>query len=252
MSQDRQKPKVSIVTVVLNSHKLIAQTLESVLNQTYSDIEYIVIDGGSSDGTRDIIQQYGDKIQQIIFEPDNGIYDAMNKSLKFASGDFILFMNAGDTFVSNLIVAEAVEKIKDRNSVYYGNALSYSSGGTLETYKNKAFSKFRLAKTNICHQTIFYPREIFKKNEFDLKYKLYSDWEYNMRLFRKVKFNYLDMNIAVYDMKGLTSFNRDIVFKNDQILLIFKHLGADVIAVLIISKIYKTILEYLKLSKKAF
>ncbi len=240
---------ISIVTVVLNSKDLISKTIESIIKQTYKNIEYLVIDGGSSDGTVDIINKYSSQITKILIEADKGIYDAMNKSLKLASGDFLLFMNAGDIFCSSQTVADAIQYFADNSSVYYGNALSINKEGIISVYKGEAISKLKLAKTNICHQTIFYPRKIYTKNEFNLKYRLYSDWEYNMKIFRKNKFIYLNQNIAIYDMAGLTSLSRDINFKNDQIKLIINHLGYAVFATMAISKLMKSVLNLLQIFK---
>src|SRR5690606_4665890 len=103
----REKPALSVITVVYNNVKDIERTILSVINQTYKNIEYIIIDGVSTDGTLDIIHQYSEKISHIVSEPDKGIYDAMNKGLSVATGDYVLFMNSGDEIYAH----DTVEKV---------------------------------------------------------------------------------------------------------------------------------------------
>lgn len=122
------QPKISVITVVYNAAVLLESTIKSVLAQTYSNIEYILIDGGSTDGTMEIIKKYHQQIALTLSEKDNGIYDAMNKGLKKASGDFVLFLNAGDELFSN----DTIEKIfsgSEDADVYYGNTAIVNKSG---------------------------------------------------------------------------------------------------------------------------
>lgn len=116
-------PIISIITVVYNSEDLLPATIESVINQTYADIEYIIVDGGSKDGTVDIIEKYKDQISQWVSEPDKGLYDAMNKGLKMATGDFVWFMNAGDHLYAPDIVEKMIEKWQADTDILYGEVM---------------------------------------------------------------------------------------------------------------------------------
>ena len=108
--------KVSIITVVWNNKETIKDSINSVLNQTYADIEYIVVDGSSSDGTIDIVQGYGDKIAHFISEPDEGLYDALNKGIKLASGEVIGILHSDDLFSDGLVVSDMIERMVVKNA----------------------------------------------------------------------------------------------------------------------------------------
>lgn len=120
--------KVSIITVILDNHRLVADAINSVLSQTYSDIEYIVIDGGSKDGSLDVIRSYGDQIHVVLSEPDKGIYDAMNKGLALATGDVVGFLNSDDFYADNTVIADVAAIFNENNAVLalYGD-LDYVS-----------------------------------------------------------------------------------------------------------------------------
>lgn len=228
--------KISIVTVVYNCEFAIEKTLCSILNQDYEEIEFLVIDGGSTDSTLNIINKYKSHIQLFLTEPDKGIYDAMNKGLNLASGDFLFFLNAGDTFFLNNVITEYVKAIKNKDAVYYGNAIYVNKSINEKIWRGGHFSKYRLSKTNICHQTIFYPKKLYKSHSYNLRYKLFADWAYNMKLFKEHKFIYLDQTIAYYDTTGISAINRDLPFEKDQKTLVLKYLGFDSILYLIYNK----------------
>lgn len=175
------KPLVTIVTVVYNGGKEIEKTIRSVINQTYPNIEYLVIDGASKDNTVDIIKKYSDRITWWITEPDKGIYDAMNKGIDQASGEWILFMNAGDYFYADTSVAEMFDKNADYNAydVVYGDA----------EFRLKSFSYIKQAMEAapdrfmpFSHQAAFTRTCAAKKQRFGTTYKIASDTEFFMKL----------------------------------------------------------------------
>ncbi|RZK61390.1 MAG: glycosyltransferase, partial [Pedobacter sp.] len=118
-------PKLTVITIVYNNVRDIERTINSVLNQTYPKIEYIIIDGKSTDGTLDIIEKYRSKISKIVSEPDKGIYDAMNKGLALATGDYVLFMNSGDEIYDETTVEDIFESAPGAD-IYYGETEMYN------------------------------------------------------------------------------------------------------------------------------
>ncbi len=170
-------PKLSVITIVYNNAKDIERTMLSVLNQTYKNIEYIVIDGKSTDGTIDIINLYKNRLTQFISEPDKGIYDAMNKGLALATGDYVLFMNSGDEIYSKETVA-AVFASAPSGDIYYGETEMFDENWkSLGQRRHRAPERFDWHSfkfgMNISHQAIYVKRSLTQP--FDLKYKYSSD-----------------------------------------------------------------------------
>jgi glycosyltransferase involved in cell wall biosynthesis len=214
-------PLISIITVVYNAASTLDQTMLSVINQTYKNIEYIIIDGSSTDSTIDIIKKYKDKLAYWVSEPDKGIYDAMNKGLEYVHGNFVYFLNSGDVLYKNDILNKIAIQMTDFNAVYYGNV--YLSN-IKKLYWGK-FTTYKLAIGNICHQSIFYPQSVYKIHHYNLKYRVFADYHYNICIFRKVKFVYFGEIIAKYDNQGVSVTDKDEVFKKDIKFLLLKNLG---------------------------
>lgn len=204
-----KRVKFSIVTVCYNSSATIGETILSVVNQTYPNVEYIVIDGDSTDGTQSIINKYKDKIAYYSSEPDKGVYDAMNKALKVATGDFLLFLGSDDHFMAYTILQDVSNLINDCDSVYYGNVFRNVRN---DVYKGK-FGKYKISLENICHQSIFYPKSVYQKYYYNTEYKIYADYYYNLLIYPLVSFKYLPLTIAYYNCKGLSSFSLDTNFE---------------------------------------
>ena len=207
--------------MTLNAKKEIQGTIESVLSQTYPLIEYILIDGDSTDGTIDIVKTYKERISKLLVEKDHGVYDAMNKALSMATGDFLIFMNAGDKFVAEFTVENAMRSVRDPKAVYYGDALFVDPTQRRSYIYGGPYSAYTICSTNICHQSIFYPKAAYKNYSYDLKYRLFSDYAYKINLFAKrFKFVYLKDIVSVFRMDGLSSKEHDIVMccRNKQFL----------------------------------
>ncbi|MDR3236328.1 MAG: glycosyltransferase [Prevotellaceae bacterium] len=212
--------KVTIICVTKNAAAYLNACLKSIEEQSTNDYEIIIQDGGSTDGTLDVINQWNDKIAYWVSAPDNGIYDAMNKAISHASGDWIYFIGADDRLFPEF--AEMVEHdLTDPRTIYYANVLLKGN-----KYLGK-FSAYKLAKHNICHQAMFYPREVFQYYQFDLAYHVYADHVLNIHLFgdSRFSFKYKDKLIAFFNDAGYSSVQKDLNFQANQKKLILKHLG---------------------------
>jgi glycosyltransferase involved in cell wall biosynthesis len=210
-SLSRRNPSFSIITVVFNDRKNIEKTVTSVINQTYKNIEYIVIDGGSTDGTIDIIRRHEKFISYWVSEPDKGIYDAMNKGIRMARGDFLYFLNAGDHLLSDHVVKEVAKHVQDVSpDILYGRAIAYLKNGTEKT-SCKIDSAYDLYKDTICHQATFASKHVFKTcGEFNTSYKLGADREWYLRALKihGFRLTYVDMRISCFDQTGVSSRRR--------------------------------------------
>ena len=200
--------RITIGTVTYNAVKTLEDTIISVLSQTYSNIEYIIVDGNSSDGTKDLINKYSDRLSWIS-EPDNGVYDAMNKLCKIATGKYLLFLGADDTLCTNTVIQDFVEMIyTQQKHIYYGNAV-FNSG---KVYWGE-FNKWKWGVSNICHQSIFYPHEVYQLYSYNLKYKVFADYAYNLFLLKNgFTFEYIPLNISNYRIDGYSSRVVDLEF----------------------------------------
>lgn len=194
-------PKFSIVTVCFNVVDTIEDTILSVINQTYSNLEYIIIDGASTDGTVDVIKKYSDRIAYFLSEPDKGIYDAMNKGIKVATGDWINFMNAGDTFFSNAVITSLVPQIERDSIIVYGDTVCVYSRG--EKLIKPLPSDNMLKQMFFNHQSSFSEAQTLKTMLFDTSYKLCADYKYHYDVFKMGgKFQYVPLVIARYDAQN--------------------------------------------------
>ncbi|MPM46911.1 PGL/p-HBAD biosynthesis glycosyltransferase [bioreactor metagenome] len=200
------KPLISVITVVYNNVHVIEKTILSVLNQDYSNIEYLIIDGKSSDGTIEIIYKFLSHIHQFVSESDNGIYDAMNKGIDLASGDYIIFMNSGDVFYNNNVISNVFNTSKNRNEVIFGDHCA--NFGTYTSFE-KASYPTRKNPMSFCHQAVFVKSIILKNNKFDLRYKICSDRNQFIQIFKqKPTYEYVKINISTIEAFGTSNSNR--------------------------------------------
>ncbi len=196
-------PLVSIVVVTFNCVESIEMTLASIINQNYENIEIIVIDGKSTDGTIEVIKKYLNKITHFVSEADAGIYDAMNKGLKLSRGSWINFMNSGDFFSTDFSISDFVSEFDTKYALVASGALIID-GTRMRVQKPKHFSKYGLFKS-ICHQAIFHNSKYIK--EFDLRYRLCADFDLQCKLYSAsndcfVKF--IDKNLVTYLAGGVS------------------------------------------------
>lgn len=205
--------KISIITVSYNAVQTIEQTISSVVNQTYQNIEYIIIDGGSIDGTIDVIKKYEDKIAYWISEPDEGIYDAMNKGVKVATGDYIQFIGADDCLVNDIVIEKVVKNIIDTKAdIYSYGVLGVDEKSKKEIYKgNKHARKHLYSYKMVPHNGIFVKRDVQLHNFFDTNYKISADYKCFLEWLRlpDIKILYYDMPIVYFALSGISSLNEN-------------------------------------------
>ncbi|PHS70954.1 MAG: glycosyl transferase [Methylophaga sp.] len=228
--------KISIITVCYNASEFIRYAIESVLAQSYPDIEYIVIDGASNDGTLEIINEYSKDIKHIVSEPDQGIYDAMNKGLKMATGDIIGTLNADDFYSDNDVLNRVSECFRDESvdAVYadlvYVNQIETDK--TVRLWKSRCFISGLFKQGWVPpHPTFFTRKQVYKNyGYFDLKYKLAADFELLFRMIEvnKIKTVYVPSILVKMRMGGATNKNiTNIIQQNKEILLVLKAYYSD-------------------------
>lgn len=193
---------ISIITVVRNGASTIERTILSVINQEYHDFEYIIIDGVSTDGTLTILDKYVGSISKIISEPDSGIYDAMNKGIALAKGDWVYFLGSDDVFYNNSTLSNIFSTTKyEEIDVIYGNVQFLHSN---KIYDGE-FDMEKMCNRSICHQAIFYRREMFQKyGNFSTEFISASDYVFNIKLYCLdiTRWFYITDVVAIYNENG--------------------------------------------------
>lgn len=218
--------KVSVITVCYNRKATIEQSIKSVLDQDYPDIEYIVVDGNSSDGTQDIIESYSDKISQYVSERDNGMYDAINKGLNMATGDIVGLMHSDDVFYDVTVISKIVEVFKNNpnTDAIYGNGIYVTNDNEQKIVRNRIGGEYDYKRLKSgwlpLHPTVYIKKTIIDKyGNYNLNFKIASDTEFLLRyLFKhKISMTYLNAYIVKMRMGGLsTNYKRALeVLKED-------------------------------------
>jgi glycosyltransferase involved in cell wall biosynthesis len=203
--------KISVITVCFNAAETIERTIRSVSSQTYSNIEYIIVDGDSIDQTLAIIQRYSDRFSKLVSERDKGIFDAMNKGIALATGEIVYFLNADDYFVDERVLSDIARAFQEDSSrkLVYGNVILKGEPNGLLSFPARAFKTRSISEflhNSFCHQAVFVRRSLFSQlGLFDKRYKYSADYEWIIRAF---KFNsgkdffFLNRNIAYYSCQG--------------------------------------------------
>ena len=203
-----QTPRISVITINYNNSEGLLQTIRSVISQDYNSFEYIVIDGGSTDGSTNVLQQYSKAITRYVSEKDAGIYNAMNKGIDLAVGEYLLFLNSGDVFadktaLSSFLLAEADEPI------IYGNLLLKSASGKIASYNYLPRTDFyEVYKESLPHPGTLVRKDVFKcVGGFSENDKITSDWQFFMLALFKYKFaaRYVNKAISIFASGGVSN-----------------------------------------------
>lgn len=204
-------PKVSIITVVYNSAEALKKTIESVAGLKYPHVDYIIVDGDSTDGTKEVIEKNYLDIAQWVSEPDQGIYDAMNKGLKMATGEYVWFVNAGDTIYDPYILQNIFAGREKYFDFYYGETLVKAQNGKVlglrrkKPSRNLKWTSFRRGMT-VCHQSILVRRTVAPM--YDLTYRYSSDFDWVIRILKSGVSVYNTRRIiSVFELGGATTNN---------------------------------------------
>lgn len=205
---------IDIVTINLNNKKGLERTVKSVLTQTFANkINYVIIDGGSTDGSVDVIKKYEDYIDYWVSEPDNGIFNAMNKSLSHLKGDYVLFLNSGDYLASETIIERSMEYL-GKHDIVYGNIITFKDTGYFIQKREINYCKEKLdesffRRTAMPHQSTFIRTDYQKQHPYDETFKIAGDWKFFREAIMKNKCTYSTIPFAIsyYGLDGISSKN---------------------------------------------
>ena len=211
--QSNMTSLISIITVAYNNKNGLEETIKSVISQTCKNFEFVIIDGNSNDGSKELLESYSSQIDFWVSEPDKGIYNAMNKGIRKASGEYLIFMNSGDRFSANDILEKIIPHFNNEDIVY-GNA--YYELENRKKYEYKIPSKITigsLLKEPICHQSAFFRKELFEKyGMYDENNKIASDWTFMMDIFvhHNISQKYINEFISIFEKTGISSTNNNL------------------------------------------
>jgi glycosyltransferase involved in cell wall biosynthesis len=213
----KKNMRFSVITINYNNKEGLEHTIESVLSQTNKDYEYIIIDGGSTDGSMDVIKTYQDHITYWLSEKDQGVYHAMNKGVAHAHGDYLIFMNSGDRFYSPDVLSSLYEYQED---IICGKVLKGDSSRPSGHHK-QIISLVDLMRASLPHQAMFIKRELLLKHPYDEKYKILSDWKFSIEtiIFDNCSFRNIDIIVANYDTTGISTNSNGLLPKERELIL---------------------------------
>ena len=209
--------KLSIITVNYNDATGLERTIKSVISQSFRDFEFIIIDGGSTDGSVDVIKQYKNNIDYWVSEPDGGIYQGMNKGLQQSQGEYLNFMNSGDSFHSSKVL-EQIFSINTDADIITG---THAENGAENIGKGGIVTMLDLYRCAIDHQASFIRREIALKHPYDEKYRIVSDWKFFIEalIMDNCSFYFTDTIVVDVDMKGISNTNKQLNYQERESVL---------------------------------
>lgn len=246
--------KISIITVVYNNKRTINDAISSVLEQTYEKIEYIVIDGGSTDGTKEILEEKRSNFSFLVSEPDNGIYDAMNKGIRLATGDVIGILNSDDLYADDRVLQDVMSCFKTDPSLFmlYGDLVYVKSNDSKKAVRNwisRPYYKRFFENGNVPpHPTLFVRSTVYKEvGLFNLQYKLAADYEFMLRVFKQnvFKSRYINRLIVRMRLGGATNKNfKNILNGNKEIINAWKDNQLKPPFYLMFIRLYKRLIQF--------
>lgn len=223
-------PKFSVITVCYNAEATLEDTIQSVISQTYHHVEYIIVDGASKDRTMDIVNRYRDRIAVVVSEPDQGLYDAMNKGIRLATGDYLCFLNAGDSFHEDDTLQQMVHSIHTLQlpDVLYGETELVDHEGhflrmrRLQAPEHLTWKSFRQGML-VCHQAFFPRRDLVMP--YDLRYRFSADFDWCIKIMKKSKvLHNTHLTLIDYLAEGMTTHNHQASLK-ERFLIMARHYG---------------------------
>jgi len=247
--------KITVITASFNNSSTLPQTIDSLLSQSFKNIEYIVIDGNSTDGTKEILQSNSSNITKIISEKDSGIYDALNKGITLASGDIIGFLHADDTYASTDILDKIAAAFSQSPSIWavYGDLQFVSQENTskvIRSWKSKPFQPSLLARGWMpAHPTLFLRREVYEKyGHFNTSYRIAADYDFILRIFSQPGFSATYIPEVFINMRmggASTGSLKNLLLKSKEDYLILKRNKIGNVFTLIL-KIFSKVSQFLK------
>lgn len=223
-------PKFSVITVTYNAATVLEDTIQSVISQTYHHVEYIIVDGGSTDGTLDIIGHYRDRIATVVSEPDKGLYDAMNKGMRLATGDYLCFLNAGDSFheddtlqsIAHSLTGSALPDVIYGQTALVDNEGHFVRMRRLSAPERLDWKSFRQGML-VCHQAFFAKRTL--ADPYDLRYRFSADFDWCIRVMKRAQtLHNTHLTLIDYLEEGMTTRNRRASLR-ERFRIMVKHYG---------------------------
>lgn len=223
-------PKFSVITVCYNAEATLEDTIQSVISQTYHHVEYIIVDGASKDRTMDIVNRYRERIAVVVSEPDKGLYDAMNKGIRLATGDYLCFLNAGDSFHEDDTLQQMVHSIHTLQlpDVLYGETELVDHEGhflrmrRLQAPEHLTWKSFRQGML-VCHQAFFPRRDLVMP--YDLRYRFSADFDWCIKIMKKSKvLHNTHLTLIDYLAEGMTTRNHQASLK-ERFRIMARHYG---------------------------
>lgn len=210
--------KLSIITINYNNREGLRKTIESVVNQTFRDFEYIVIDGGSTDGSVEVIKEYADRIDYWVSEKDKGIYDAMNKGIDRANGAYCQFLNSGDSFHSTNVLEQVLPSL-DGTDIVVGQIFLSNTLSASEIIPS--VSMLRLYERSLPHSSAYISTRLLKKHKYDTSLKIVSDWKFYIQtlIYENASYKFIETIVSNFDTNGISSQNTALVMsEREQVL----------------------------------